>query len=171
MRPCQSSSSAAKRSRRATVSRETGTSASARARSMVRSGCATCRCARRGAARAAEMRCQEGQRGRRHALDTARLADGAGAMQLQLLTHLVGEARQAGIIEVFAEHETLVAAIGLHVGSLAAEIDVVLGIDLELSGDFGIELPEGRPDPRQIAEVDFRIRQDFESRAALPVAA
>src|SRR5436190_274568 len=142
MRPCQSSSSAAKRSRRATVSRETGTSASARARSAVRSGCATCRFARRGAAPAAEMRRQSCQRGRRHAVDTARLADGAGAMQLQLLTHLVGKARQSGVIEVLAEHETLVAVIGLHVGGLAAEIDVVLGIDLELSGDLGVELSE-----------------------------
>src|SRR5215469_3920721 len=146
MRPCQSSNSAAKRSRRATVSRETGTSASARARSAVRSGCATCRFARCVAAGAAQMSCQQRQRGGRHAINAAGLSDGARAMPLKLLPHLVGEAGQGRVIEIFAEHEALVPAIRLHVGRLTAEIDVVLRIDLKLLGSLGVEFVKGRPD-------------------------
>src|SRR6266480_6689008 len=134
-RLCQSSSSAAKRSRRAAVSRETGTSARARARSAARSGGATCwftcwgacqlvcRLACGLAARgAAHMSNQERQRRWRNAIDAAGLPDRPWAMKLQLLPHLVGQARQRRIIEIIAENETFIAAIGLNVGCLSAEI-------------------------------------------------
>src|ERR1700756_1768170 len=150
MRPCQSISSATKRSRRAAVSRETGTSASARARSAERSGCATCWFARRAAARAAQIRHQERQRGGRHAIDAACMSDRARAMQLQFMAYFVGEAGQGRVIEILVQDEALVAAGGFHVGRLAAEIDVVLRVNLKLGGDLGIERAERRPDPCQI---------------------
>src|SRR4029077_680976 len=171
IRLCQSSSSATKLSSRAAVSRETGTSANARARSAVRSGRATCWFARRAAARAAQIRHQERQRGRRHAIDAACLSDRARAMQLQFLARLVGEAGQGRVVEILAQDEALVAAVGFHVGGLATEVDVILRVNLKLRGDLGIEFAKRRPDPRQIGDTDFWIGQDFKSRTALSVSA
>ena len=91
-------------------------------------------------------------------------------MQLQFLAHLVRETRQCRVIEILAQHETFVAAVRFHVGSLAAEIDVVLRVNLKLGGDIGIECAERRPDPHQIGDTDFWIGQDFKGRATLAIA-
>jgi len=85
-------------------------------------------------------------------------------MQLQFLAHLVGEPGQRRVVEIFTQHETLVAAVRLHVGGLAAEIDMVLRVDLKLRGDLGIEFAKSGPDARQIRDADFRIGQDLERR-------
>src|SRR5689334_15610883 len=136
MRLCHSSSSAANCSSRAVVSRETATSASARARSAARSGAATCSLGLGIAAGTAHMSHQQRQRGRGHAIDTARLSNGAWAMLLQLVTHLVGEAWQGGVVDILPQDEVLITAVRLHIGSLAAEIDVVFRVDLELGCDL-----------------------------------
>src|SRR5262249_54416027 len=146
IRPCQSSSTATKRSRRAAVSRETGISASARVRSAVRSGRATCSFTCHVAARAAQVGHQERQRGGRYPVDAGCLSDRARAMLLQFLAHLVREARQRRIIEILAQDDALVASVRFHIRELAAEIDVVLGVNLKLRGDLGIEFAKGRPD-------------------------
>src|SRR5215472_14019501 len=103
MRLCQSSRSAAKRSSRAVVSRETATSASARVRSAVRSGPATGWFAFGIAAGAPEIGHQQRQRRGCHAINTAGLSDRARTMELQLVTHFVGEARQRRVIEILTQ--------------------------------------------------------------------
>ena len=77
----------------------------------------------------------------------------------------------ARIVDIVGEDEAFVAAIRFHVGRLAAEIDLVFGVDFELLGDLRVELGEARPDPRQVADADIRIGQKLEGRAALAVLA
>src|SRR6266571_4342796 len=67
---------------------------------------------------ALEMRDQERERRRRHAVDAAGLADGARADRLQLLLGLVGEPRELRIVEPIGQFEALIAPIGSDIGGL-----------------------------------------------------
>src|SRR5579864_7696008 len=131
IRCCHASKVSTKRSSRSNVSRETGVSSSARARSAARSG----NLATGGfPALPAQMSDQQGQRRRRDAVNAAGMADGARPVGLQLVAHLVGQARQHPIIEIVWQSQAFVTAVGLDVGSLAAEIDFVFRLNLELLG-------------------------------------
>src|SRR6202140_4666964 len=166
IRCCQSSSTTTKRSSRSNVSRETGVSAKARLRSAASSGDSATL-----PALPAQMRDQERQRCRRDAVDAAGVANGARPMHFQLVSDLVGQSRQCRIVQIVRQSDAFIAAIGLNVGSLAAEIDLVFRVDLELLGDFGRQFSEARPDPRDIADADIGIRQQLEGRTALTVLA
>ena len=98
------------------------------------------------------------------------MPDGSRPVGLQLVADFVGKPRQGLVVDVVAKRERLVAAIGLHVGCLPVEIDRVLGINLELLGDLGIEFTEARPDARDVGNADIRIGQKIEGRAALAIA-
>src|ERR1700722_19138134 len=127
---CQSSSTATKRSSRSNVSRETGVSAKARLRSAASSGDSATL-----PALPAQMRDQERQLCRRDAIDAAGVADGARPVHFQLVADLVGQSRQRRIVEIVRQSDAFIAAIGLDVGGLAAEINRVFRIDFELLGD------------------------------------
>ena len=75
----------------------------------------------------------------------------SAAVGLQLVADLIRKPWQRAIVEVIVENEALIAAIGFHIRSLAAQIDLVLGVDFELLGDLGRKVSEFRPDPRQIS--------------------
>src|SRR5580692_2727763 len=166
IRCCQSSSTATKRSSRSNVSRETGVSTKARLRSEASSGDSATL-----PALPAQMRDQKRQRCRRDAVDAAGVADGARPVHFQLVSDFVGQSRQRRIVQIVWQSDAFIAAIGLHVGGLTAEIDLVFGVDLELLGDLGRQFCEVRPDPRDIADADVRIGQQLERRTALTVLA
>ena len=115
------------------------------------------------------MRDQQRQRRRRHAIDAAGVADGARPMRLQFLFGFVRQSRQRRVIEIVRQCETFIAPIRRDIRRLARQIDIVLGIDLDLLGDFRRELAEARPDFREIRDRDIRIRQQFKRRAPLAV--
>ena len=73
------------------------------------------------------------------------------------------------IIEIVRQRKTFIAPIRRDVRGLARQIDVVLRVDLDLLGDFFVELAEARPDFREIRNRNVRIRQQLERRAALAV--
>jgi hypothetical protein len=120
-------------------------------------------------AAAPDMRHQQSQRRRRHAIDLAGMADGARLIRRQLLLDLVGQTFQRRIIEIVRQREALVAAIGGDIGGLAREIDVVFGVDLDLRDDLWLKCSELRPDFRKIGDSDIRIGQQLEGAAALAV--
>src|SRR5215831_8740423 len=91
-------------------------------------------------------------------------------MQLQFLSHLIRESRQRGIIEIRVENEALVPPVGFDICGLSTEIDVVLGVDLQLRSDLGVERCECRPYPPQIGDANLWVGQQFERRAAVSVA-
>src|ERR1700686_2484883 len=126
IRCCQSSSTTTKRSSRSNVSRETGVNAKARLRSAASSGDSATL-----PALPAQMRDQERQRRRRDAIDAAGVADGARPVRLQLVGDLVGQSRQRRIVEIIGQSDAFIAAIRLYVGRLAAEINLVFGVDFE----------------------------------------
>ena len=72
--------------------------------------------ARRLAARPAHIRDQQRQRGRRDAINAARLADRARTMELQLLPNFVRKSRHHSVVDVLAEDEAFIAAIRLDIG-------------------------------------------------------
>src|SRR5262249_26230486 len=119
---------------------------------------------------APDMRRQQGQRGRRHAVDAARLADGPRPNRLQLLADFHGEAGQRRVVEVLAQLKTFVPAIGRHVGGLALKIDRVLGIDFELRSGDPVKAAEVGPDPCNVVQADGRIGQKLEGGPPLAVA-
>ncbi|MDB6164865.1 MAG: hypothetical protein JWQ83_5, partial [Lacunisphaera sp.] len=108
-------------------------------------------------------------RRRRHAVDARGVADGARLMRDEFLLGLVRQPRQRRIIEVFRQREAFIAAIRFDIAVLPRQIDVVLGIDLDLLGDLGRERAELRPDLRQRLDRDLRIRQQLEGRTAVAV--
>src|SRR5262249_30449820 len=158
---CQVSSRSTKRSRRSTVSRETGVRASAASRS-ARNGFA--------AAFAADMSNQKRERRRRHAVDAAGMADRARPDGGEFLARLVRETFDVRVIDIVGQRETLVAAEGRDVGSLAAEIDIVLGVDLELLEDLRRERIEAWPDRAQVIDAQRREGEELECAAPLAVA-
>ena len=64
------------------------------------------------AAFAVNVRRQQRQRGRRNSIDPAGMADRAWSMHLQLMPHFVGKSGQVRIVEIVAENEAFVAALG-----------------------------------------------------------
>ena len=115
------------------------------------------------------MRNEQRQRRRRHAIDPARMSDRARTMRLHFLFHFVRQTGQRRVIEIVRQRETFVAPIGRDISGLAREIDVVLGIDLDLLCDVRRERAEARPNAREIRDRDIRIRQQLERAAALAV--
>ena len=140
-----SSSSSTNASSRADVSRETGSRAPERDRRSVRRSSRLAG-ARHGmsrgdrrrplaAGRAGRAPTSKRQRRRRHAVDAARLADGARAEALQLLPDLRATAPASPRSRALRQLQAFVAAVGCDVGGLAVQIDRVFGVDLELLGD------------------------------------
>ncbi len=78
------------------------------------------------------MGSKERQRCWRDPVDPAGMADCPRPLALQPVANLVGEAGQGGIVDIVSEDDAFVTAIGFDVGGLAAEIDIVFGIDFEL---------------------------------------
>ena len=60
-------------------------------------------------------------------------------MDLQLMTDFIGKPRQRLVIEVIGQNHAFVPPIGLNIGRLPAQIDVVFGVDFELFGDLGLK--------------------------------
>ena len=108
----------------------------------------------------AQMRDQERQRRRRHAIDAAGLADGARPVRSQLLADLVGQARQRRIVEIVGQTRRFRRGDrprrrrpgGRDRPSYLASIS-------SCSAIFGGRSAELRPDPRDIADADVRIGQ------------
>ena len=87
------------------------------------------------------MRDQQRERRGRHAVDPAGLADGARPMSRRASAATSFESPgSAGVVEVVRQVEALVAAVGGDIGRLAVEIDLVLGVDLELLGDVRLQV-------------------------------
>ena len=103
------------------------------------------------------MGSKERQCGRRDAVDAPGMADSPRPMRLQLMADLVRETGHGGIVDIVSKNEAFVAPIGIDVGGLAAEIDLVFRVDFELPRDLGIKLAKNRPNPRQIVNNDIRI--------------
>src|SRR5262249_11451358 len=124
----------------------------------------------RAALAATDVGDQKRQRRRRHTVDPAGLANGAGPQRRELLPNLVGEAGKHCVVELLRQLETFITAIGLDVRQLPVEIDGILGADLELLGDLRIQRGELRPYPSHFGETERRIRQQVERGATLTVA-
>ena len=85
---------------------------------------------------AAHMRNQQSERRRRHAIDHGGMRDRARTMRDEFLFRFIRQAGQRCVVEFIRQFETFVAPIGGNVRRLAREIDVVLGVDLDLLGDL-----------------------------------
>ena len=83
---------------------------------------------------ALDVRDQQRQRRRGHAVDLAGVTDGAGTRGLELMAYFVRQPGDGGIVERVRQFEAFIAAIRLDVLGLAIEIDRVFRIDLELLG-------------------------------------
>src|SRR5262245_33626079 len=112
---------------------------------------------------------QQGQRCWGHAIDPAGLANGLRLDGRQLLTSLVRQTFDPRIVEPLREGEALVPAEGGYVGGLAAQVDMILGVDLELIQNPGGEVAEARPDPPDRVDPNGREGQEIESAATLAV--
>src|SRR5262245_23715315 len=93
---------------------------------------------------------QERERGRGHPVDPAGLADCARPDRGELLTRLIRESLYAPVVDVIRQLKTLVTAERGDVSGLSAEIDVVLGVNLELLEDLWRELIQAGPDAAQV---------------------
>src|SRR6267154_5677948 len=83
--------------------------------------------------------------GRGQAVEPTRLPHGARPGRRKLRARLIGKAGHASIIDI-GQDQSLVAPEGIDVGSLALEVDVIFGVDLEVDGDRWINGGELRPD-------------------------
>ena len=83
------------------------------------------------------MGSKQRQRRRRDPVDATGMADCSRPLALQPVANFVGEAGQGGVVDIVGEHDAFVAPIGFDVGGLAAEIDVVFGVNFELPCDGG----------------------------------
>src|SRR6267154_985708 len=92
-----------------------------------------------------QIRRQDAERGRGHAIEPTRLPHRPRSRGFELGAGFVGEARYRPVIDI-AEDQPLVAAEGFDVGGLALEIDIVLGIDLEMDRDRWVNGRQFRPD-------------------------
>src|SRR5262245_47625324 len=104
-----------------------------------------------------------------HAIDPAGLANGLWLDGRQLLSSLVRQSLDPRIIEPLRKRKTLVAAEGLDVGGLAAQVDMILGIDLELIENPGGEFAKARPDPSNRVDPNGRKGQELEGAATLAI--
>src|SRR5215510_16255779 len=159
---CQASRRSTKRSKRASVSRETGVNAKASVRSEA-SGLGTTFAAM--TAGTPNVSDEQGQCRGRHAIDPAGLADGSGLDGRELLASLVGEPFDPGIVQAIGKLEAFVPAESRNVGSLAAEIDMVLGVDLKLLKDPAREVAQGRPNALKGLDPDAGEREQIKGRA------
>src|SRR3979490_275681 len=89
---------------------------------------------------------QQGERCWGHAIDPAGLANGLRPDRGQLLPGFVRKPFDPRIVETLRKRQTLVPPEGRDVGGLAAQVDIVLGIDLELPKDPGRKGGKARPD-------------------------
>ena len=154
---------------RASVSRETGVSASARSLSAARSS-APCpalvqaRCA----ARLPRFTCATRSVSAAGVMPSILLAWPMvrGRMVQQLLSDFVGKSAQRCVIEIVRQRETFIAPIARNIRRLAREIDVVLGIDFDLLGNFRRQLAEARPDLRETPQSSRADRTTARTRCA-----
>ena len=116
------------------------------------------------------MRGQERQRRRCDAVDAARLADGSGSNRIQLLSHFNRQPGDRRVVEAILQLETFVPSVRRNVGSLAVQVDRILGIDLELLADPRIERGEFRPDARDFVETDGWVGEQLERGATLAIS-
>src|SRR5882724_2634784 len=115
------------------------------------------------------MRNQQGERCWGHAVDPAGLANGLWPDGGKLLPGLVRKPLDPRIVETLRKRETLVPAERRDVGSLAAQVDMILGIDLELLKDPGRKVAEARPDPSNRIDPDSGEGQELEGTATLAI--
>src|SRR6185295_15541601 len=78
-----------------------------------------------------EISGQDTQRCRCHPIDPAGLPHGPRLMRAKLGARFIGEPRYLAVVNA-GQDQALVAAEGVDVGSLALEIDVVLGVGLKV---------------------------------------
>src|ERR1043166_4637818 len=98
----------------------------------------------------ADMGGDQRQRGRRHAVNASRLANGSGPNRFQLLPHLVRERGYLAEIERIRQLQRLVAPERRHIGSLAVQIDRVLRVDFDLLRNTLRDPAELRPHPDRL---------------------
>src|SRR5215470_6647805 len=113
---------------------------------------------------------QQRQRRRRHAVDAAGLADRARPDRGELLARLVGQPPDARVVDVIRQLKTLVTPEGGDVGGLPAEIDIVLGVDLQLLEDLRRKVIQPRPDPAYVVDPNGRERKQLERSTALTIS-
>src|SRR5262245_11144973 len=116
-----------------------------------------------------DMGNQQGQCGWGHAVDPAGLADGLGPYGGQLLARLIRMPLDRRIVEPRRKDQTLVPPEGRNVGGLAIQIDVILGIDLELLKDPVGKVAKARPDPPNRIDPDRWEGQELEGAATLAI--
>ena len=92
-----------------------------------------------------------------------------GRIAASFCLHFVGQTRKRREVEIVRQLQAFVAPKSGDIGGLAIQVDRIFRIDLELLGNFRIELAEPRPDARQIPRTDRRIGQKLEGRAPLAV--
>ena len=80
----------------------------------------------------------------------------------ELLLDLVGEAREATIVEVGRQHRRIVAAIAGDVLGLAIEINRVFRVRLEARDKMSRNIRELRPDARKNSEAKLGLRGELE---------
>src|SRR4051794_5922585 len=165
-----------KQSSRSSVSRETAVSPNALARSAACGvGMALASLMTLGATLGAplgapsNMRNQQGEGRWCHAIDPAGLANGLRPDGGKLLPGLVRKPLDPCIVQLLRKSQTLVPPEGRNIGGLAAQVDVVLGVDLELLEDPGREVAKARPDPPNRIDPDRRERQELEGAATLTI--
>jgi hypothetical protein len=115
------------------------------------------------------MRNQQGQGCWGHAIDPAGLANGLRPDGGQLLASLVRQPFDPRIVKTLWKRETLVSPEGLDVGRLAAQVDMILGIDLKLLKDLGGEVAKARPDASNHVDPDSGEGQELEGAATLAI--
>jgi hypothetical protein len=104
-----------------------------------------------------------------HAIDPAGLANGLWPDGGKLLPSLVRKPLDPCIVETFWKCETLVPPEGRDVGGLAAQVDMILGVNLELLKDLDWEVAEARPDPPNCIDPDGGKGQELEGAATLAI--
>ena len=109
------------------------------------------------------MRGDERQRRRGHALDAAGLSQADGTNGDELLLDLVGQAREARIIEVGRQGRRIVAAIAGDVLGLAIEINRVFRVGFEPANKMSGDIAKLRPDARKNSERKLGLRRELES--------
>src|SRR5258708_6835124 len=96
----------------------------------------------------------QGQCGRRHAVDSGRLAEGLRPNARQLLDSLVRQAVNAPVVERRGQLQYLVPSEGANVGILAVKIACILRIDFQLLDAPGGKLLKLGPNLRELVKPD-----------------
>ena len=114
---------------------------------------------------------QQHQRGRGHAVEPGRLAEGRRPVALELLAHSVDRPGSAAKSKSAGMAMRLVLAEGRDVELLPLDIDGVAGVDLELRGDGRSRcLPISGQIGGEPRDIDAGIGQQLEGRAPAAVA-